>query len=133
MKNYEGWETRQFVPEVGLFWQIGHDDGMEFNINSRQTKDILRGAPGYRPTFNAYMWADALAIARVADLAGDKATADAFRAKAAGIKEQPAEEALGPEAASSSSPCTSSDEDGQGGERRQGRHADVPERQVRRQ
>ncbi len=86
-KNHEGWEKRHFVADVGLFWQTGHDDGMEFNINSRQTKDILRGAPGYRPTMNAYMWADALAIARVADLAGDKATADAYRAKAAGLKE----------------------------------------------
>ena len=38
VKNYEGWEQRHFVPEVGLFWQIGHDDGMEFNINSRQTQ-----------------------------------------------------------------------------------------------
>ncbi len=87
LKNHEGWEKRHFVPAVGLFWQTGHDDGMEFNINSRQTKDILRGAPGYRPTFNAYMWADALAIGRAADLAGDKATAAAYRAKAAGIKD----------------------------------------------
>jgi hypothetical protein len=86
-KNYEGWEQRHFVADVGLFWQTGHDDGMEFNINSRQTKDILRGAPGYRSTINAYMWADALAIARVADLAGDKATATAYRAKAAALKE----------------------------------------------
>jgi hypothetical protein len=86
-KNHEGWERRYFVAGVGLFWQNGHDDGMEFNINSRQTKDILRGAPGYRPTMNAYMWADALAIARVADLAGDKSAADAYRAKAAGLKE----------------------------------------------
>ncbi len=86
-KNHEGWEKRHFVPDVGLFWQTGHDDGMEFNINSRQTKDILRGAPGYRPTMNAYMWADAIAVARVADLAGDKATADAYRTKAAGLKE----------------------------------------------
>lgn len=86
VKNYDGWVKRQWVPDVGLFWQIGHDDGMEYNITSRQTKDILRGAPGYRPSFNAYMWADAQAIARVADLAGDRATADAFRAKAAGIK-----------------------------------------------
>jgi hypothetical protein len=85
--NFEGWEKRHFVPEVGLFWQTGHDDGMEFNINSRQTKDILRGAPGYRPTLNAYLWADALAIARVADLAGDRAAADAYRKKAAGLKE----------------------------------------------
>ena len=86
-KNHEGWEKRHFVPEVGLFWQTGHDDGMEFNINSRQTKDIVRGAPGYRPTLNAYLWADAIAIARVADLAGDKTTAEAYRAKAAALKE----------------------------------------------
>ncbi|CAN5437737.1 hypothetical protein BH11PLA2_BH11PLA2_44140 [soil metagenome] len=86
-KNHEGWEKRYFVADVGLFWQNGHDDGMEFNINSRQTKDILRGAPGYRPTMNAYMYADALALARIADLAGDKVTADEYRQKAAGLKE----------------------------------------------
>jgi hypothetical protein len=34
------------------------------------------------------MWADALAIAKAADLAGDRQTADAYRAKAAGIKSQ---------------------------------------------
>src|SRR5262249_56529885 len=67
-KNYAAWEKRHFVPEVGLFWQTGHDDGMEFNINSRQTRDIVRGAPGYRPTLNAYMAADAWAIARIAGL-----------------------------------------------------------------
>ncbi|MFO0875778.1 MAG: discoidin domain-containing protein [Gemmataceae bacterium] len=87
-KNYEGWEKRHHVPAVGLFWQTGHDDGMEFNINSRQTRDILRGAPGYRPTLNAYLWADALAIARAADLAGDRATAETYRRKAAGLKAQ---------------------------------------------
>lgn len=87
IRNHRGWEERHFVPDVGLFWQTGHDDGMEFNINSRQTKDILRGAPGYRPTLNAYLWADALAIARVADLAGDRVTAESFRTKAAGLKE----------------------------------------------
>jgi hypothetical protein len=86
-KNYEGWEKRHFVADVGLFWQNGHDDGMEFNINSRQTKDILRGAPGYRPTMNAYMYADAIAIAKTAELAGDETTAAAYRAKAAGLKD----------------------------------------------
>jgi len=86
-KNHESWEERHFVTDIGLFWQTGHDDGMEFNINSRQTKDILRGSPGYRPTMNAYMWADALAIARVADVAGDTVTAHAYRAKAAELKE----------------------------------------------
>jgi len=87
-KNYEGWEQRQFVPEVGLFWQNGHDDGMEYNITSRQTEDIVRGANGFRPSFNSYMCADALAIARVAALAGDSATEQAYRAKAASLKEK---------------------------------------------
>lgn len=82
VKNYEGWEQRHFVPDVGLFWQTGHDDGMEFNINSRQTKDILRGAPSYRPSFNAYMWADAMAIARIARLAGKADIAERFEKKA---------------------------------------------------
>lgn len=84
--NYEGWEKRHFVPEVGLFWQTGHDDGMEFNINSRQTKDILRGAPSYRPSFNAYMWADAIAIAKIAHLADASETALRFEKKAADLK-----------------------------------------------
>ena len=86
IKNYEGWEKRQFVPDAGMFWQVGHDDGMEFNIASRQTRDILRGAQSYRPSFNAYMWADAQAIARIADLAGDKANAEKYRAKADALK-----------------------------------------------
>jgi len=87
VKNYKGWEERHFDAEVGLFWQTGHDDGMELNINSRQTKDIVRGAPGYRPTLNAYLWADAQAISRIADLAGDKTTAEHFRSRAAKLKE----------------------------------------------
>ena len=88
IRNYEGWESRQFSPEVGLFWQTGHDDGMEFNINSRQTKDILRGAPGYRPSFNAYMWADAEAIARLARLDGQNALAEVWQKKADALKEK---------------------------------------------
>jgi hypothetical protein len=88
IKNYEGWAQRQFVPEVGLFWQNGHDDGMEYNINSRQTHDIVRGANGYRPGFNAYMWADARAIAEVARLAGDDANARSYDSRAAAIKQK---------------------------------------------
>lgn len=87
IKNYEEWEKRYFVPEMGLFWQNGHDDGMEFNINSRQTQDILRGAPGFRPTINAYMWADAMAISRVAELTKDEPKAALYRKKAATIQE----------------------------------------------
>src|SRR4051794_4935213 len=69
IKNYQGWEKEHFDAAVGLFWQSGHDDGMEININSRQTQDTVRGAPGFRPTLNAYMYADALAISSAARLA----------------------------------------------------------------
>ncbi|HEX3148231.1 MAG TPA: discoidin domain-containing protein [Gemmataceae bacterium] len=87
VKNFEAWEKEHFDKDVGLFWQTGHDDGMEFNINSRQTQDIVRGAPAYRPTLNSYMYADALAIARIADRKGEGATADLYRKKAAALKD----------------------------------------------
>ena len=86
-RNHLGWRKRHFDESAGLYWQTGHDDGMEFNINSRQTLDILRGAPSYRPTLSVYLWADALAIAKVADLAGDSEKAKALRNEAAGVKD----------------------------------------------
>lgn len=85
--NYRAWEKTHFDAGVGLFWQTGHDDGMEYNINSRQTADLVRGAPAFRPTLNAYMWADASAIANVADLAQKPAVAAEFRAKADALKQ----------------------------------------------
>ena len=88
IRNHETWRDRQFVPEVGLFWQTGHDDGMEFDINARQTPDILRGGQSLRPSFNAYQWADALAISRVADITGDPAQAEKYRKFADGLKEK---------------------------------------------
>ncbi len=88
VKNYEAWEQRGWVDEMGLFWQTGHDDGMEFDINAQQTKDILRGGQSLRPSFNTYMWADATAIARIAKLKGDAATAEKYGTKAARIKSQ---------------------------------------------
>ena len=88
IKNYRAWEKLRWVPEVGMFWQIGHDDGMEYNITSRQTQDILRGAPGYRPTLNAYMYADAKAIAAIAKLAGKLDIKKEFAAKADNLKKK---------------------------------------------
>jgi hypothetical protein len=88
IKNFEGWYKKSWVADKNMFWQNGHDDGMEFNIASRQTKNILAGAPSYRPSFNAYMWADCMAISQAAELAGDQKTATDFRAKADDLKKQ---------------------------------------------
>jgi hypothetical protein len=69
--NYRKWETTHQDPN-GLFWQIDDRDGMEFSI----------GGSGYRPTINSYMYGDAVAISRIAVMAGDADVAKEYQAKA---------------------------------------------------
>ena len=69
--NYEAWEKTNRDPN-GLFWQIDDRDGMEDTI----------GGSGYRPTINSYMYGDALAISRIAAMAGDRDLAGKYAAKA---------------------------------------------------
>lgn len=85
-KHHEEWRARQWVEDMGMFWQSGHDDGMEFNINSRQTKDILRGDRAFRPSFNTYMWADAKALEEISRLAGHTDKAEIYKKRAEEIK-----------------------------------------------
>jgi predicted GH43/DUF377 family glycosyl hydrolase len=73
--NYEAWEKQRRDPN-GLFWQQDGQDGMEVSISGS----------GYRATINAYMYGDALAIAKMADHFGQPAVAERFRGKAAEIK-----------------------------------------------
>ncbi|HUU09739.1 MAG TPA: glycosyl hydrolase family 65 protein [Phycisphaerae bacterium] len=75
VKNYEAWEQSRLDPS-GLFWQVDDRDGMEVSI----------GGSGLRATINSYQFGDAVAIARIADLAGDAALARRFRDKAAAVK-----------------------------------------------
>ncbi len=75
----------------GLFWNTGRDSTGEYNLPSAQLNEPLRGiqgykirgGAGYRPDNNADMYADALAISRIAELAGryDEAQEFADRAK----------------------------------------------------
>ncbi|MBE0535621.1 MAG: hypothetical protein IH624_08115 [Phycisphaerae bacterium] len=75
VENYAQWEKSRLEPD-GLFWQIDDRDGMEVSI----------GGSGKRPTINAYMYGDAVAIARIAALAGRNDVAAAFQQKARHIK-----------------------------------------------
>jgi hypothetical protein len=86
IKDYQGWEKDHWVEEEGMFAWDGMHDGMETNINSRQTPQWFDGAPGYRPTLNSYMWANANAIRNIALLEADQATAKLYQAKADLIK-----------------------------------------------
>lgn len=61
--NYQGWEQERSAGN-GMFWQYDVFDGMEESVcGSRHNKNI-------RPTINSYMYADAKAIAKIAELAG---------------------------------------------------------------
>ena len=87
IKHYKGWETGRLDKPTGLYWQNDNGDGMEGSISG----------PGYRPTINSYMFANATAIARVADLAGQKETAAEYRDKAAALKKLVQERLWNPE------------------------------------
>jgi hypothetical protein len=76
VSNYEAWE-KGHQDTNGLFWQSDDRDGMEVSI----------GGPGYRPTINSYMYGDAIAVAHLAELAGEPAIAEKFLAKASAIKD----------------------------------------------
>jgi len=71
IRVYRDWESTQ-QDANGLFWSIDTRDAMEKSISG----------DGYRPTLNAYMVADARAIASIARWKGDDALATEFDAKA---------------------------------------------------
>ncbi|WP_214072990.1 glycosyl hydrolase family 65 protein [Mucilaginibacter sp. dw_454] len=83
VKSYRQWETGKIQggkftgknPD-GLFSSIDDRDGMEMSI----------GGSGERPTINSYMYGDAIAIAKIAHLKGDIATAKIFTQKADSLR-----------------------------------------------
>lgn len=77
--DYHAWETERQLPN-GLFWQYDVRDGMEESISGSRT------AKNIRPTINSYMFANARAIANVAQLAGKPKLATEFAAKADELK-----------------------------------------------
>ncbi|HTL06531.1 MAG TPA: discoidin domain-containing protein, partial [Gemmatimonadales bacterium] len=84
--QYAGWMAEHWDAGHRMFRWDGLHDGMERNINSRQTDDIDSGAEGYRPTLNSYLYADARAIARASLLFGDSAGAREFGARADSLR-----------------------------------------------
>lgn len=86
--QYNGWVAEHWDSTAKMFHWDGMHDGMETNINSRQTVDEFAGADGYRPTINAYLYADELAISKAAAILGQPAKARLFAAKAADLKQR---------------------------------------------
>lgn len=78
-RDYQQWE-REHPTTNNLFWQYDVRDAMEESISGSRTNKNLR------PTINSYMFGNAEAIANIARLAGKRALADEYDAKAAALR-----------------------------------------------
>src|SRR4051812_21605270 len=85
-QQHAGWIAEHWDKAQQMFRWDGLHDGMERNINSRQTDDIDEGAEGYRPTLNSYLYGDERAIARASALFGDTTSARDFDARADALR-----------------------------------------------
>lgn len=72
--------TRNAKGINGLFWQSDVRDAMEETISGSRTQQFMR------PSVNAYMYGNDIALANIAALAGDKALADEYNARAEALR-----------------------------------------------
>ncbi|KAF2224187.1 Six-hairpin glycosidase-like protein [Elsinoe ampelina] len=73
----------------GLYYIEPLLDATEYTISSIDAsggQDGFTGGEAFRPTINSYMWANAIAVAKIADLAGRSDVANDFRGRANNIK-----------------------------------------------
>jgi F5/8 type C domain len=85
---YQLW-TDHYDSSKGLYYIEPLLDATEYTISSIDTsggKDGFLHGDSFRPTINSFMFANAVAISKLAALAGDTNTADEFAAKAATIQ-----------------------------------------------
>ena len=79
VRDYEAW-AEEHALENGLYWQYDVRDGMEESISgSRKVKNA-------RPTLNSYMYANAMATSKTAELAGRRTLAEEYAQRAAKLK-----------------------------------------------
>lgn len=96
LAQYDGWMREHWDAEHRMFQWDGLHDGMEVGINAMQAADTVEGAPGFRPTLNSYLFADARAISRVAALLGDSAMARDYADRATALKQRVQDELWDP-------------------------------------
>ncbi|KAL4756953.1 Six-hairpin glycosidase-like protein [Aspergillus foveolatus] len=93
---YEGWSDESATGGVGgydeskgLYWIQPLDDATEYTISSIDASggyDGFLGGEAFRPSINAYQFANAKAISNIAALSGNEDLADEYNAKAETIK-----------------------------------------------
>ena len=85
IRQYDGW-ANHFDSSLGLYWQVPVWDATEFSPSSYESSDPYHGGAGFRPTINAYQYGDAMAIAQIAALTSDTATAADFTGRATALR-----------------------------------------------
>jgi len=78
-ENYGIWEQERQA-ETGLFWQYDVKDAMEESVSGG------RRVKNRRPSINSYMYGNAVAIAKMADLFGQDSLKNVYNGKATSIK-----------------------------------------------
>lgn len=96
-RQYNGFVKEHYNPRYGMFMWDSMHDGMEMNINSRQTNDRFAGGDGYRPTLNSYMYGGLKALSGVSRILGDTSAAKSYRKKALKLKERVQDELWDPD------------------------------------
>ncbi|MBH1993250.1 MAG: discoidin domain-containing protein [Sphingomonadaceae bacterium] len=87
---YRLWEDK-FDFDKGLYFVEPLLDATEYTVSSIDAsggKDGFRGGDAFRPSVNSYMFANARAIARMATMAGDKALAADYTARADALQKR---------------------------------------------
>ncbi|QXQ05555.1 discoidin domain-containing protein [Sphingosinicellaceae bacterium] len=88
-QTYALWDER-FDFDRQLYWIEPLLDATEYTISSIDASggiDGFRGGQAFRPSINAYMFANARAISRLSALSGDSATAADYAARAASLRD----------------------------------------------
>ena len=90
INNYNEWVKIRKENNQTLFYQWDVADGMELTASGRiLNKGVEKfGVEGTRPTINSYMYGDAKAISKIANLNNDTKKAEEFENKAKKIKEE---------------------------------------------
>lgn len=83
ISNYELWEEGKMW---GKYYIGMNEDGLFSTIDDRDGMEVSIGGHGKRPSINSYMYGDALAISKIAEMAGKNEISDQYRNKAGKIK-----------------------------------------------
>jgi len=82
-RYFLGWEEKHLT-DRGLYYSIDGYDAMEFSISG--TTPDFKALKGLRPTLNAYMYGDAIALSKIFDMVGNEEKSKLYREKADNIK-----------------------------------------------